>query len=77
MQTLSEQRKEKSNLITSGSVLVGIPIAYFGLIMLLNYLNMRPTITDRIHPYFPTKAIVSIPCAMTLGSPTDTANSSF
>jgi len=53
MQTLSEQRKEKSNLITSGSVLVGIPVAYFGLIMLLNYLNMRPTITDKIHPYFP------------------------
>jgi hypothetical protein len=21
--------------------------------MLLNYLNMRPTITDEIHPYFP------------------------
>jgi len=53
MPTLSEQRKQKSNLITSGSVLVGIPVAYFGLIMLLNYLNMRPSITDNIHPYLP------------------------
>jgi hypothetical protein len=53
MPTLSEQRKQKSNLITSGSVLVGIPVAYFGLIMLLNYLNMRPLITDNIHPYLP------------------------
>jgi hypothetical protein len=53
MPTLSEQRKQKSNLITSGSVLVGIPVAYFGLIMLLNYLNMRLSITDNINPYLP------------------------
>jgi hypothetical protein len=58
MPTLSEQRKEKSNLVTSGSVLVGIPIAYFGLIMLLNYLNMRPTITDKIHPNFPILLLI-------------------
>jgi len=58
MPTLSEQRKQKSNLITSGSVLVGIPVAYFGLIMLLNYLNMRPSITDKIHPYFPILLLI-------------------
>jgi len=58
MPTLSEQRKQKSNLITSGSVLVGIPVSYFGLIMLLNYLNMRPSITDKIHPYFPILLLI-------------------
>ena len=51
MPTLSEQRKEKSDLITSGSVLVG-------LIMLLNYLNIRPTITDKIHPNFPILLLI-------------------
>ena len=53
MPTLSEQRKEKSDLMTGGFVLLVIAVIYLILVVVLNYFNYHLSIIDKIPIYFP------------------------
>jgi hypothetical protein len=58
MPTLSEQRKEKSDLMTGGYVLLGIPTIYLILITVLNYFNYHLSIIDNIPIYYPLTLVL-------------------